>query len=223
MPRVGLPQASIEYSEGELDRLTPNRPPVLFVHGALVDARLWSSVAEHLAAQGFRCILPGGRSVPHTTPVNDRAVLSPRMLPELIHRFVVDLDLTDVTLVGERHRGGLCQFDRCPSRPDRPIGAHQLRRVRSLPAVPVQRDLRPDALGCIRSRSGLADGVTALRHSPAGYGLLITKPDPELPSSENHPRAPTRRSPVISRRSPARSEEPTSAPRLPRLHDSPSR
>ena len=87
-------------------------------------------------------------------------------------------------------------------------------------AVPVQRDLRPDALGCIRSRSGAADGVTALFIHRWDNGLLIKAGSRThvilAPPAENR----LRRSPVISSGvSPARSEENRPRPRLPRLYE----
>lgn len=182
MPHVRLPQASIEYSE--LGPADSNRPPVLFVHGALVDARLWSSVAEHLAAQGFRCILPNWPLGSHTLPVDDRAVLSPQNIAELIHRFIVDLDLTDVTLVGSDTGGGLCQF-LIDAHPDR-IGRLVLTNCDAFevfPPFPFNAIFALMRWGTSVRALGSLMGVTALRHSPAGYGLLINKPDPELTAS----------------------------------------
>ncbi len=52
MQEIRLPQGVIRYrdlGEGE---------PIVFVHGYLVDGRLWSQAAEHLSA-AHRCILPG--------------------------------------------------------------------------------------------------------------------------------------------------------------------
>lgn len=177
-----LPQATIEYSE--LGPVDSARPPVLFVHGALVDARLWSSVAEHLAAQGFRCILPNWPLGSHTLPVSDRAVLSPRNVAELIHQFIVDLDLTDVTLVGSDTGGGLCQFliDAHPER----IGRLVLTNCDAFevfPPFPFNAIFALMRWGTSVRALGSLMGVKALRHSPAGYGLLITKPNPELTAS----------------------------------------
>ncbi len=70
MPQVALDQATIDYRvSGPED--SPH-PPVLFVHGILVDSRLWDRVAESLARQGFRCYLPNWPLGSHTMPVNDR-------------------------------------------------------------------------------------------------------------------------------------------------------
>ena len=78
MPQVALDQATIDYRVfGPED--SPH-PPVLFVHGILVDSRLWDRVAEGLARQGFRCYLPNWPLGSHTIPANDlgaRADLAP--------------------------------------------------------------------------------------------------------------------------------------------------
>ena len=108
MARLTLPQAAVDYIElGPPDTALP---PVLFVHGALVDARLWSGVATSLAEQGFRCIQPTWPLGSHTTPVVDRTVLSPQGVAELIHDFILARGLDDVTLVGSDTGGGVCQF-----------------------------------------------------------------------------------------------------------------
>ena len=46
----------------------------------------------------------------HTIPVNDGADLSPRGVATMIHDFIADLGLSDVTLVGNDTGGGLCQI-----------------------------------------------------------------------------------------------------------------
>ena len=71
MPQVALEQATIDYRV--LGPEDSSHPPVLFVHGILVDNRLWVGVAERLARQGFRCFLPNWPLGSHTIPVNDGA------------------------------------------------------------------------------------------------------------------------------------------------------
>ena len=86
-------------------------PPVVFVHGFLVDGRLWDGVAERLAADGVRCYLPdlplGSHRDRRSTPDADR---SPRGIARLIIEFLEALDLDDVTLVGNDTGGAICQF-----------------------------------------------------------------------------------------------------------------
>lgn len=108
MPQAVLKQATIDYRE--LGPEDSPHPPVLFVHGALVDGRLWAHVADGLARQGFRCIVPTWPLGAHTIAVNDGADLSPPGLATMIRDFMAAVGLADVTLVGNDSGGGLCQF-----------------------------------------------------------------------------------------------------------------
>jgi pimeloyl-ACP methyl ester carboxylesterase len=182
MAELALRQATIEYQQfGPQDSAYP---PVLFVHGILVDGRLWRDVVAALADRGFRCIVPTLPLGSHTIPVNDAAVLSLPGVAELINDAIVALDLSDVTLVGSDTGGGICQllidahperigrlvltncdaFDKCPPFPfDIVFGL--LRGPITIKALLAQMRLR------------------TLRHSPLGFGLLINKPDPQLTSA----------------------------------------
>lgn len=179
MAELALKQATIEYQEfGPQDSA---HPPVLFVHGILVDGQLWRDVAENLGRRGYRCIVPTLPLGSHTIPVRDATVLSLAGVAELINDAIVALDLSDVTLVGSDTGGGLCQlvidahpdrigrlvltncdaFDKCPPAPFDLVFA-VLRGPVSIKAL-----FGPMRLG-------------ALRRSPLGYGLLINQPDPDM-------------------------------------------
>jgi pimeloyl-ACP methyl ester carboxylesterase len=179
MAELALKQATIEYQEfGPQDSA---HPPVLFVHGILVDGQLWRDVAENLGRRGYRCIVPTLPLGSHTIPVRDATVLSLAGVAELINDAIVGLDLSDVTLVGSDTGGGLCQlvidahpdrigrlvltncdaFDKCPPAPFDLVFA-VLRGPVSIKAL-----FGPMRLG-------------ALRRSPLGYGLLINQPDPDM-------------------------------------------
>jgi pimeloyl-ACP methyl ester carboxylesterase len=179
MAELALRQATIEYQEfGPQDSA---HPPVLFVHGILVDGQLWRDVAENLGRRGYRCIVPTLPLGSHTIPVRDATVLSLAGVAELINDAIVGLDLSDVTLVGSDTGGGLCQlvidahpdrigrlvltncdaFDKCPPAPFDLVFA-VLRGPVSIKAL-----FGPMRLG-------------ALRRSPLGYGLLINQPDPDM-------------------------------------------
>src|SRR3954453_4709067 len=108
MPQVALDQATIDYRV--LGPEDSAHPPVLFVHGILVDSRLWDRVAEGLARQGFRCYLPNWPLGSHTIPVNDQRALSPSGVATMIRDFIDQVGLSDVTLVGNDTGGGLCQL-----------------------------------------------------------------------------------------------------------------
>ena len=182
MPQVKLEQATIDYDV--LGPADSPHPPVLFVHGVLVDHRLWTRVAEQLARKGFRCILPDWPLGSHRIPVGDGADLSPSGVATMIRDLIVALDLSDVTLVGNDTGGGLCQlvidaypdqvgrlvltncdaFDKFPPFPFDAVFA-LLRGPRSIKAL----------LATMRLR--------ALRHSPFGYGLILGDLDPVLTDS----------------------------------------
>ena len=182
MPQVRLQQATIDYEV--LGPADSAHPPVLFVHGVLVDHRLWSQVAEILARNGFRCILPDWPLGSHRTPVDAGADISPRGVAAMIRDLIVALDLSDVTLVGNDTGGGLCQlvvdaypehvgrlvltncdaFDKFPPFPFDVVFA-LLRGPKSIKML----------MATMRSK--------ALRHSPFGYGLILSDPDPALTAS----------------------------------------
>ena len=182
MPRVELEQATIHYRVvGAEDSA---HPPVLFVHGILVDHRLWVPVAEGLAQQGFRCILPDWPLGSHTIPVNSGTELSPRAIAMLIRDFIVALGLSDVTMVGNDTGGGLCQFvvDAHPEVIGRLVltNCDAFDKFPPFPFPVVFAMLRgPASTKFLFGQMKL----TALRHSPLGFGLLLTDPDPQLTNS----------------------------------------
>ena len=59
MPQVALAHATIDYRV--LGPEDSPHPPVVFVHGVLVDSRLWDRVAEGLAGRGSVATCPTGR------------------------------------------------------------------------------------------------------------------------------------------------------------------
>lgn len=182
MPQVTLPQATIDYLE--LGPPDSAHPPVLFVHGALVDSQLWTDVATGLAQRGFRCILPTWPLGSHTVPVTDRAVLSPQGVAELIHQFILDRDLHDVTLVGNDTGGGVCQFlvDAHPERIGRLVLTN-CDAFDTFPPFPFDKIFACMRTGAAVRTLAVLMRPKMLRHSPAGYGLLATDPDPALTAS----------------------------------------
>jgi pimeloyl-ACP methyl ester carboxylesterase len=178
MPQVALDQATIDYRV--LGPQDSPHPPVVFVHGILVDSRLWDRVAEGLARQGFRCYLPDWPLGSHVTAVTDRRVLSPRGLATLIRDFIVTLDLSDVTLVGNDTGGGLCQLvvDAYPDQIGRLVltNCDAFDKFPPFPFTAVFALLRgPVSIKLLFEQMR----IKALRHSPLGYGLLV-HPDPQL-------------------------------------------
>ncbi len=181
MPQVALDQATIDYRVfGPEDS---GHPPVLFVHGILVDSRLWDRVAEGLARRGFRCYLPNWPLGSHTIAVDEQGALSPRGVATMIHDFIAALGLADVTLVGNDTGGGLCQFvvDAYPEQIGRLVltNCDAFDKFPPFPFTFVFALLRgPISIKLLFEQMRFK----ALRHSPVGYGLL-TRPDAALTES----------------------------------------
>jgi pimeloyl-ACP methyl ester carboxylesterase len=100
---VRLPQGTIRYRERGTGE------PIVFVHGALVNADLWRKVVPELA-KDFRCIAPDLPLGSHTPALNADADLSPIGNARLIADFLQALDLDGVTLAGNDTGGALCQL-----------------------------------------------------------------------------------------------------------------
>jgi pimeloyl-ACP methyl ester carboxylesterase len=181
MPQVALDQATIDYRV--LGPENSPHPPVLFVHGILVDNRLWSRVAEGLAREGFRCYLPNWPLGSHTIPVNAEADMSPIGVAAMISDFIDALGLSDVTLVGNDTGGGLCQLviDASADRVGRLVltNCDAFDKFPPFPFTVVFALLRgPISIKLLFEQMRLKP----LRHSPLGYGLLV-HPDPQLTDS----------------------------------------
>jgi pimeloyl-ACP methyl ester carboxylesterase len=84
-------------------------PPIVFVHGLLVDGSLWRKVIPALEGS-FRCLAPDLPLGSHTVPMKPSADLSPPGLARLIAEFLERLDLRDVTLVANDTGGALTQI-----------------------------------------------------------------------------------------------------------------
>jgi pimeloyl-ACP methyl ester carboxylesterase len=99
---VQLPQGTVRYRElGE-------GPSIVFVHGYLVDSRLWDKAAEELSSS-HRCILPDWPLGAHRLAMSPSADLSPPAIAALIADFIAALDLDDVTIVGNDTGGAMSQ------------------------------------------------------------------------------------------------------------------
>jgi pimeloyl-ACP methyl ester carboxylesterase len=100
---ANLPQGKIQYldrGEGE---------PIVFVHGFLVDSRLWKGVADALEGE-FRCITPDWPMGSHRIALEPGADLSPPGIAELIAAFLDELGIERATIVGNDSGGAMSQI-----------------------------------------------------------------------------------------------------------------
>jgi pimeloyl-ACP methyl ester carboxylesterase len=103
VPEIALPTGIIDYHD------TGSGPPVVLVHGALVDAQLWDPLVARLAAT-HRCIAPELPLGSHRRALAPDADITPHGVARLIGELLEALDLRDVTLIGNDTGGGLCQL-----------------------------------------------------------------------------------------------------------------
>lgn len=99
---VALRQGTIRYREAG------SGPTVVFVHGYLVDGRLWDGVVDALSDR-FRCIAPHWPMGAQQMAMAPDADLTPPGIATIIEGFLEALDLEDVTLVGNDSGGAMCQ------------------------------------------------------------------------------------------------------------------
>jgi pimeloyl-ACP methyl ester carboxylesterase len=99
---VALPAGTVRYREAGEGK------PVVFVHGYLVDGRLWDGVVERLSDR-FRCLAPDWPIAAHQVAMSPDADLSPYGIAATIADFLAALDLEDATIVGNDSGGAISQ------------------------------------------------------------------------------------------------------------------
>jgi pimeloyl-ACP methyl ester carboxylesterase len=82
--------------------------PVVFVHGYLVDGRLWDGVVDQLSDR-CRCLAPDWPIGSQQIAMRPAADLSPPGIAATIASFLEALDLDDVTIVGNDSGGAMSQ------------------------------------------------------------------------------------------------------------------
>jgi pimeloyl-ACP methyl ester carboxylesterase len=167
---VALPQGTISYrdlGDGE---------PIIFVHGLLVDGRLWTGVAERLATD-FRCLVCDWPMGSHRIAMEPDADLSPPGMAETIVAFIDALGIERATLVGNDTGGAVSQI----------LTANHPERVERLVLTncdlldrfpPFPFNLMPPIARLPGGMTVLAAPfrIAAVRH--ATYGLLVKHPIP---------------------------------------------
>jgi pimeloyl-ACP methyl ester carboxylesterase len=100
----------IDLDEGPIRyRDLGSGPPILFVHGLLVNGNLWRDVAPRLADR-FRCIVPDWPLGSHELPMRATADLTPPGIAETVVRFADALGLGPFTVVGNDTGGAIAQM-----------------------------------------------------------------------------------------------------------------
>ncbi len=84
-------------------------PAVVFVHGYLVDGRLWDGVVDELAGE-FRCFAPDWPLGAQQRAMKPAADLSPPGLAAIVADFLAKHELEDVTIVGNDSGGAISQI-----------------------------------------------------------------------------------------------------------------
>jgi pimeloyl-ACP methyl ester carboxylesterase len=173
MPELTLQQGTIRYrDEG-------TGPTLFFVHGALVDGRLWEPTVERLRDR-FRCVVPDLPLGSHELPMKAHADLSPSGLAALVAQIIEALDLEDVTLIGNDTGGALCQL-LVVAEPER-IGRLVLTDCDAF------EDFPPKAFKPLIAAAKVPGALRALlqpmrvksaRRLPLAYGWLTKRPIPD--------------------------------------------
>ncbi|HEX3324587.1 MAG TPA: alpha/beta hydrolase [Solirubrobacterales bacterium] len=99
---IELPAGRIRYREAGEGK------PVVFVHGFLVDGRLWDGVVDRLSDR-CRCIAPDWPIGAQQVAMNPDADLSPPGIAAIIDSFLAAHDLDEVTIVGNDSGGAMSQ------------------------------------------------------------------------------------------------------------------
>ncbi|HEU4736110.1 MAG TPA: alpha/beta hydrolase [Solirubrobacterales bacterium] len=99
---IELPAGRIRYREAGEGK------PVVFVHGYLVDGRLWDGVVDRLSGH-CRCIAPDWPIGAQQIAMKPDADLTPYGIAATIDSFLAALDLEDVTIVGNDSGGAMSQ------------------------------------------------------------------------------------------------------------------
>jgi pimeloyl-ACP methyl ester carboxylesterase len=174
MKELALAQGTLRYlDEGD-------GPPIVFVHGLLVDHRLWRPVIDRLRGQ-HRCLAPAWPLGSHEMPMAPDADLSPAGVAALVADFLAALDLEDVTLVGNDSGGVISQLVAADH--GERVGRLVLTNCDALEVFP------PPGFGYLRWLPRIPGAMTATalvlsrsawaRRRPQAYGALTAEPLPD--------------------------------------------
>jgi len=180
MPTIDLPGGIVNYRASGPESAVG--PPVVFVHGFLVNGELWTGVADALARQGLRSYAADWPLGSHPMAMKPTADQTPRGVAGTILSFLEALGLDDVTLVGNDTGGAISQFliDINHTRIGRLVLTN-CDAFDNFPPAPFDQ-LFKAGRSATALRALLAPmRATVVRHSAAGFGMLVDKPlDAEL-------------------------------------------
>jgi pimeloyl-ACP methyl ester carboxylesterase len=175
MPSIDLPHGTVRYRVTGPENAATS--PVVFVHGFLVSSTLWTNTADALAANGVRSYAADWPLGSHTIALGADADQSPRGIARQVIAFMQALELDDVTLIGNDTGGAICQFllDVDASRIGRVVLTN-CDAFTNFPPAPFGQLFKafrsPKAIRALMAPMR----ATAVRHSPAGFGLLVNQP-----------------------------------------------
>ena len=173
---VQLPQGPVRVRDSGGDG-----PAIVFIHGLLVDGRLWDDVTPRLS-ESARCIVPDLPLGSHHVALKPDADLTPYGLARLIADLLAALDLQDVTLVANDTGGGLSQI----------LVTRHPERVGRLVLTPCDAfdNFPPKMFRPLQYLGGYVPGAIALiaqtmrsqglAKSQLGFGPLVLNHRPEL-------------------------------------------
>jgi pimeloyl-ACP methyl ester carboxylesterase len=156
---------------------SPGTPIAVFVHGYLVNGTLWDPVAERLAADGVRCVVPDWPLGAHRRPADPDGDLSPTSVARAVLELLDALDLDETVLVGNDTGGGLCQLS-LRGGTDR-IAGLVLTNCDAFEHFPPRFFVPLFVVTRYRSALWLLAQQTRLRsvrHSPLAFGALLNEP-----------------------------------------------
>ncbi len=172
------PAHAVEVAQGTVachDRGTGR--PLVFAHGALVNANLWRKVIEPLSRE-FRCVVPDLPLGSHRLPLRSDADLTPPGVARLIADVIEELGLDDAVLIGNDTGGGLSQIV-AANHPER-LGGLVLTSCDAFDNFP-PKAFRP-LVRLAAGVPGVLQGAMApmrlrpVRRLPVAYGWLAKKP-----------------------------------------------
>jgi pimeloyl-ACP methyl ester carboxylesterase len=183
-PELG-PSRTVDLGSGRRMRVhvTGEGPPIVFVHGLLVNANLWRKVVPRL--DGFTRVTLDMPLGSHLEPMPKDADLRAAAVADLIPEAIEALDLSDVTVVGNDTGGALTQIA-AVRRPER-IGAITLTSCDAFENFPPRFFRIVLAPARIPGAIPLAFGglhLRPLRRLPIAFGWLTNEPiDPDAEDS----------------------------------------